>query len=289
MVYDMQRDRLLLYGGIDLNDLWSLSIVNVPAVWEPLAPAGAPPPPGWTHTAFYDQERDRMLVFQPTATGVGVWELSLSPLQWRALYPAGMAPGGRSAYTTVFDDQRNRILLYGGVRSSEPPNPVLVPFNDVWAFDLAGDGSWYRPVIAGEDAPRVWGHGAVYDRVRDRMIVCGGLTGSAYGSLTSVTWELRLQGSSPPPMGPLALLVAGQPNPSSRGLGVSFTLPRTGSARIDVLDAAGRRLVSRDVGSLGPGRHVLRIGEGLRIRPGIYFLRLTQGGRTATAKTAVIQ
>jgi galactose oxidase-like protein len=290
LVYDTRRDRLLLYGGKNLDDLWSLSLAAAPAVWKQLSPAGSPPPPAVSHAAFYDAYRDRMLVFGRIGGSFEVWELSLrAESGWQRLAPSGTPPAPRDYHTIVFDSRRNRVLLSGGVTTSSPPNPRAIPFHDVWAFDLALDGAWSQPAVIGDSAPGLWAHGSVYDPSGDRMIVCSGLTGS-YGSLLAVTWELQFHGSvgvTPAPSR-LSLLIGARPNPSARAMEVSFTLPSAGAARIEVIDAAGRRIVSREVGSFGPGTHFIRLEGGSGIRPGIYFLRLTQGGRTASARVAVI-
>ncbi len=78
-----------------------------------------------------------------------------------------------------------------------------------------------------------------------------------------------------------------RPNPAVDGLVVDFTLPTRESARIELLDITGRRVLSRDVGQLGAGRHLVEIGRVDRMAPGLYFLRLQQGGRFKTAKAIV--
>ena len=50
------------------------------------------------------------------------------------------------------------------------------------------------------------------------------------------------------------LALAGMlPNPGGREAAVRFQLPRAAPARLELLDIAGRRLLRREVGSLGPG------------------------------------
>jgi hypothetical protein len=100
--------------------------------------------------------------------------------------------------------------------------------------------------------------------------------------LTSETWvdvpralELALHGL--------------RPNPAVQQLTVSFTLPTAGPATLELLDAVGRRVIGREVGSLGAGRHLLRLGDGVQIPPGLYWLRLTQGARSLLARGAVIR
>jgi hypothetical protein len=80
-----------------------------------------------------------------------------------------------------------------------------------------------------------------------------------------------------------------RPNPSVRELTVSFTLPNEAPATLELLDLAGRRVSERQVGSLGAGRHALRLEEGPRLAPGVYWLRLTQDGRALTARVVVVR
>ena len=68
-----------------------------------------------------------------------------------------------------------------------------------------------------------------------------------------------------------------------------FTLPSQEPATLELIDVAGRRVMRREVGSLGPGRHSLDMGASTRLRPGLYFLRLAQRGRVLNARVAVIR
>jgi hypothetical protein len=78
------------------------------------------------------------------------------------------------------------------------------------------------------------------------------------------------------------------PNPASSVLMVSFTLPSGAAARLELLDLAGRRVRDRDLIGYGPGRHVLRL-DGPPPAAGVYVIRLTQAGRSVTAKAAVMR
>jgi hypothetical protein len=80
-----------------------------------------------------------------------------------------------------------------------------------------------------------------------------------------------------------------RPNPAMGDLNVAFSLPRAGEATLEVIDIGGRVVLRRDVGSLGMGRHVVRLNEGERIHPGVYWLRLTHEGRTLKTKGAVLR
>ena len=81
-----------------------------------------------------------------------------------------------------------------------------------------------------------------------------------------------------------------RPNPSQGGrLSVAFTLPTTAPAKLELVDVSGRRVVEREVGSLGAGPHTLDLGQGQHLAPGIYLVRLTQGTNTRTSRVAVLR
>ena len=50
----------------------------------------------------------------------------------------------------------------------------------------------------------------------------------------------------------------------------------------------GRRVVVREVGSIGAGRHTVDLAEGRRVAPGLYWVRLTQGANRRSTRVAVI-
>jgi hypothetical protein len=89
---------------------------------------------------------------------------------------------------------------------------------------------------------------------------------------------------------PLVLTLDGaRPNPAVGGaLTVAFTLPSAEAAKLELIDVSGRRLAARDVGSLGPGAHSVDLGEGTRIPPGIYLLRLSEAGERLTRRVAML-
>ena len=78
-------------------------------------------------------------------------------------------------------------------------------------------------------------------------------------------------------------LDAVRPNPAFRPPSVWFSLAGREPALLEILDLAGRRVLSREVGSLGPGSHVAPLGIEAPV-PGIYFLRLTQGRESRTLR-----
>ncbi|MBI5170500.1 MAG: VCBS repeat-containing protein [Candidatus Eisenbacteria bacterium] len=80
------------------------------------------------------------------------------------------------------------------------------------------------------------------------------------------------------------------PNPV-RGarLAVSFALAGAGPATLELLDVSGRRVAAREVGASGAGRHTAELTAPGRLAPGLYLVRLAQGGRTLTRRVSVIE
>jgi hypothetical protein len=80
------------------------------------------------------------------------------------------------------------------------------------------------------------------------------------------------------------------PNPARGGpLAVAFTLPSAEPASLAVFDVTGRLVSDRSVGALGAGRHLVYLGAGRGLAPGVYMLRLTQGASSVTRRVTRIQ
>jgi hypothetical protein len=78
--------------------------------------------------------------------------------------------------------------------------------------------------------------------------------------------------------GPAVLALARPaPNPGAGPASLQFSLPRSGHARLELIDPAGRRLAEFS-GTFGPGRHAWhwdgRLADGSTAHAGLYFVRL---------------
>jgi hypothetical protein len=80
-----------------------------------------------------------------------------------------------------------------------------------------------------------------------------------------------------------------QPNPAVSALGIAYVLGSWAPASLELIDVAGRPIVRRDLGSPGPGRHEARMGTGALTASGVYWLRLTQNGRSVSSKVTIIR
>src|SRR5262249_52740422 len=78
-----------------------------------------------------------------------------------------------------------------------------------------------------------------------------------------------------------------RPNPPQGQLVAAFSLPSSAPATLELLDLSGRRVLAREVGSLGEGSHLLELGQTALTPPGIYWLRLRQAGETRSARAVI--
>ena len=79
------------------------------------------------------------------------------------------------------------------------------------------------------------------------------------------------------------------PNPAGLPLDVAFALPADAPARLELLDVAGRSVLADDLGASGAGAFEASLGEGSTLRPGTYWLRLSQGGGQAVSRVVFLQ
>ena len=116
--------------------------------------------------------------------------------------------------------------------------------------------------------------------------------GRLFGSISQVRM-VRVDAAGSVGVGdgvPLAFALEGvRPNPSRGGqLSVTFALPSSAPARLELLDVSGRRVVTREVGALGAGPHVVALAANRSLPPGLYLVRLAQGVNVRVTRVAVL-
>jgi len=75
------------------------------------------------------------------------------------------------------------------------------------------------------------------------------------------------------------------PNPARTSTWVvSYSTPWRGPARLELVDASGRRWKRADVAALEPGTHQVGLEGWGRVPPGAYFVRFTQNGRSVSRR-----
>lgn len=91
---------------------------------------------------------------------------------------------------------------------------------------------------------------------------------------------------SVPPVTGAGLALAVGPNPATRELSVRFASQGEGSARVDLLDVAGRTRRSEVVS--GSGGQLVRFSRLNDLGAGLYFVRVTQGTTASTARVTIV-
>ena len=192
-IYDPVRHRMVMFGGTTsltyspgTNETWALELYSG-GVWEHLVPAGTPPSSRSGSSAIYDPVRDRMVVFGGGGTHE-VWQLALSGAPtWSSMMPSGTAPSSRDRQTAIYDPVRDRMIIFGGDAAADGAS-----LNDAWTLSLNGaTPAWTKLAMLGTPPAVRYGHSAIYDPVRDRMLVFGGWTASR----DQGTWALSLSGA----------------------------------------------------------------------------------------------
>jgi photosystem II stability/assembly factor-like uncharacterized protein len=171
-----------------------------------------------------------------------------------------------------------------------PANDVLVDPADTATLYLATDvgvyatrdlGAGWFPLGAGMPAQ------AVFDltlHAPSRTLVA-----ATHGRSQ---WRLDL-GALPAAAGraaaaPRLALGAPAPNPSRGTVAFALELPNATAIDVAVYDPQGRRVATLRRGALGAGRHALawdgRDAAGRRVGPGVYFVRASAGGASATRR-----
>jgi hypothetical protein len=193
-VYDMTTNRMIVFGGLNGcgpqydNDVWVLSNANGlggMAMWTQLAISGTPPSTRSNHSAVYDPNTNRMIVYgglDSSNVFSDVWILTDanglavggSP-HWMQLSLAG-GPGARWGHSAVYDAETNKMVVFAGQGSSGN-------LNDVWelshANGLGGAPAWHQVIPTGGPPGVRETHTAVfYNPARHRMTIFSGQNGA---------------------------------------------------------------------------------------------------------------
>lgn len=166
-------DDCMIVAGSGTNGTWKLTL-GTPARWSPVIASGTPPPVRFDHTAIYDADHQRMIVFGGSSPFSNsplsdVWSLSLAGAPvWTQVTPtAGPPYGGRAQHAAVFDSRHHRMVVTGGKSQF---NAIE---SDTWELSLVPGGETWSLITATNPAYRLE-FPAAYDSLRDRLVVHGG-------------------------------------------------------------------------------------------------------------------
>ena len=180
MVYDVESDRIILFGGWVVgnstaggafNETWTYDYNT--NTWTKMEPEVSPPGRNY-HAMAYDDESDRVILWGgdgPVPVDVSsVWAYDYNTDTWEELESSG-APSpiayGAMVYTTAAD----RIILYAGL--------------EFWSFDY-NTNTWTQ--LSDSPLPgELSYHAMVYSGEADRVILFGGgLDDYSFGAKTWV-------------------------------------------------------------------------------------------------------
>ena len=200
--YDVARNRVLLFGGYGshrpgdplayLNDVWELSLNGTPH-WTELTPAGQAPEGQLAGAAVFDPMRQRFVGFGGSFIPPGTWVLNLRhELEWQLL-PVVSGPSALWGMSSIYDGKRDRMVIFGGTDGAYGGN------FDVWALDLRGVPAWHLVTTAGTPPPARRSGTAIYDALRDRMVIYGGAVLVPYSGpqFFGDTWALDFTDDPP--------------------------------------------------------------------------------------------
>lgn len=159
-------------------------------VWSQLVPDAVALPRIEAVSSVYDPARNRMLMFggyDSSSLVARLFALDLSgDPRWSEPALVGPAPSARYGNSLVYDSARDRVILFGGNASGDQNQPL----GDTWVLSPGAPMSFTQLVTSGVPPAR-YGHSAVYDPVRDRMLVLFGYD----GSFRADVWQLTLSGT----------------------------------------------------------------------------------------------
>jgi hypothetical protein len=277
-IYDPLRDRMVIYGGWDsgpsieafLGDAWAMSL-SPDLTWSPLGPTGPTPSSRDAMQAVYDPVQDRMVVFGGWSGAALLNDTGF--LSWNV--PSSSATVSASVQTdstvaTVSWQLQNVTSKYTGVYRRQNGTP--------WTSIATAQRDGSGKVTYADHAVTP---GARYGY----MVAVASQRGEVFGG---ETWVTVASSTAVKPVAPAGLrLEPVAPNPVTGRFRVSFTLPGATTARVELVDLAGRRVLSREVGALGAGSHQLELGDASTFHPGMYFLRLAQGESSRMTRVVI--
>lgn len=298
-IVDPVNSRLIIFGGYDQslsarNDVWELDLNSL--AWTQLFPTGSIPGIRYAHSAIYDPDGHRMIVFggiAPYSPGFNdVWVLDLTDgaETWQQLNPTGSIPPSRCRHFGVYDNAANEMIVGFGYDFSGG----TVLYNDVWVLEI--DSLKWRDVSNGGFAITARrGASAAFDPEEGVTYIFGGhreysaYCGETYVLSTDATGVYEYREYSG--MHDEYLMI--KTNPNNLSVQMNGYVPEPALISMKVVDTSGR-LVNRLIDKVRySGRFVVNWdvidNHGNRVPAGTYFCVLEMGGQAVTKKAVVIK
>jgi hypothetical protein len=310
-VYDVLHDRMVMYGGGPDGSVWALPFSGSTA-WTQLACTGPPPRMRQAMGAVYDATTNVMIMFGGQAASFDTMLNESVALQlrgnpnWMPLDFGSELPPPRQGHVVAFDQVSATLYVTGGcceglvdtwAASFDRTTPAQASLVSASAQPGRVEITWWVPRGTGAvTIQRSNGAGWSVAAVRDPD-GAGLLAYQDSDVAAGHRYGYRLLIRSTDGVNPasevwldvpteLNFALGGfLPNPAAGIAQVTFKLGSSAPARLQVLDVAGRSVLTRDVGMLGPGVHVVPVRGA---SAGVYLLRLTQNGQVLTRKATLL-
>jgi len=143
MTYDSKADRVLTWGGLDINgeypvdeSMWAYDFNT--NTWTEYLPNSGEYPAGRDYPQMaYDAESDRTILFGGTPTdGSDTWAYEFESNIWTKMNP-GLVPDPLSKHVMAYSAAADRVVLFGGLFE----NSGNLLSNKTWSYDFNMD-SW---------------------------------------------------------------------------------------------------------------------------------------------------
>ncbi|MFC2100962.1 kelch repeat-containing protein, partial [Bacteroidota bacterium] len=155
-----------------------------------LQPQGTLPNSRTDHSAIYDMQNKRMVIFGGWSSVVynslnDVWSYNIAANTWTQISTSGGSPSNRAGHVAIYDNTRHRMVVFAG------SNWWQAWYNDTWALDLTTN-IWSQLSTTGGPPTNRYFHSGVYDSIQDRLLIFGGVCGSTSSNWKSnETWALN--------------------------------------------------------------------------------------------------
>jgi len=183
MVYDPINQKIILFGGVDLNDRWMNDTWIFDSrikTWTQVFPENNPSIRGSSST-FYDLQAQKVILFGGYRETGGhlddTWAYDYSTNNWTTLNPS-IKPTGRYGAPMVYDPINQRGFMFGGRTSTV--------MDDTWVFYYTNN-TWLELNMVSMPSNRYW-EGLVYDESAQKMILYGGRSYGGIGEASDDTW-----------------------------------------------------------------------------------------------------
>ena len=269
-----------------LVTLLPLHLVGCGGTADPSPPPPPPPPPPPVtltarhgHSMAYDEARHQLLLFGGTGTegtlpsGDRNSTWTWNGTAWSRISTTGPSP--RYLASITYDAGRQRVVLYGGQTGVFPNITVL---SDTWEWDGT---SWTLRASSGP-AARVH-QSMAFDRVRQRVVLYGGFTGTSTELRDIWEWD-GTTWTAQGPSGSASVVAVGTGYDERAGILTLFSvLAGTSTVVMDVWNGVSlTRSATPGPGCVPPPAQLVSPGP---TRGGLFFHAGTCGAARSTPET----